>query len=235
VIARRVCELVVSASDLPVLRSPTAAELRDMILRTQQYVSLTPLVQHCWSIGIPVVHLKELPVGARRLAGLALMIGDRPCVALADQRKSPAWLAWPLAHEIGHIAHGHCLLEDTIDQKIDLAAQDPPEKQANDYAKVLLYGRDPLFRSKKIITPISLASQAEDIGRKNRIHPACIVTSYGFNMEAYDVANAALKILGVVPEGAAAVRDALSDRLDRGRLTPTDLHFLERVTGLAES
>src|SRR5262249_20841456 len=108
VVARRVCELVLTCADLPALRieSLDARSLREQILRTQPYVTVTPLVQHCWSLGIPVVHLSKLPAGARRLDGLALMVSGRPCIVLASSRQSPAWLAWPLAHEIGHVVHG---------------------------------------------------------------------------------------------------------------------------------
>ena len=237
-IARRVCELVVSAADLPALRILDAAELRAQILRTQQYVSLTPLVQHCWSLGIPVVHLKALPTGARRLDGLALMVSGRPCIALAGSRKSPAWHAWPLAHEMGHIANGHCRFEDTVDLEMDLAAEDPAEQQANAYALALLYGRPAAFSSDRILSATALAEEAQDLGQKFRIHPACVVTNYGFNMRmhgnSYEVANAALKILKISSGGAEPVRAALADRLDLNRLTNTDRHFLQSVTGLAE-
>jgi Zn-dependent peptidase ImmA (M78 family) len=234
-VARRVCELTIAAADLPALRIMNATELREQILRTQEYVSLTPLVQHCWSLGIPVVHLKEIPVGARRLAGLALMASGRPCIALADSRKSPAWHAWPLAHEMGHIAHGHCQLEDTVDLEMDLAAEDPAEMQANDYAKALLYGSSGHnFRSEQIISAPRLAQEAKELGKEFRIHPACVVTNYGFNMKAYEEANAALKILRLATGGAEPVRIALAERLDLSRLTETDRHFLQSVTGLAE-
>jgi hypothetical protein len=237
-VARRVCELVVSAADLPELRIPSAPDLRLQILRTQQYVSLTPLVQYCWSLGIPVVHLKELPPGARRLDGLALMASGRPCIALASSRKSPAWHAWPLAHEMGHIAHGHCQFEDTVDLEMDLAAADPAEKQANDYAQAVLYGAPVRFHSDQVISAKRLVEDAEELGRQYQIHPACVVTNYGFNMRthdrAYEVANAALKILGIATGGAEPVRTALADRLDLNRLTETDRHFLQSVTGLAE-
>jgi len=235
VVARRVCELVVAAADLPALRIVQAADLREQILKTQQYVSLTPLVQHCWSLGIPVVHLKELPAGARRLAGLALMASGRPCIALASSRKSPAWHAWPLAHEMGHIAHGHCQFEDTVDLEMDLAAEDPAEKQANTYAETLIYGRPAAFRSSSVISAAQLVQEAEELGQAHRVHPACIVTNYGFHMQAYEEANAALKILKIASGGAEPVRAALADRLDIGRLTETDRHFLQSVTGLAEN
>jgi hypothetical protein len=51
---------------------------------------------------------------------------------------------------------------------------------------------------------------------------------------AYEVANAALKILKIQSGGAAPVLDALADRLDLSRLTETDSHFLQSVTGLSE-
>lgn len=99
IIARRVCELLLTAAvDLPdlTLGSRDAAQLRQQILGTEPYVTLTPLVHACWSFGVPVVHIEKFPSGSRRLDGMALVVSGRPCLVLASGKQSPAWLVWYL-------------------------------------------------------------------------------------------------------------------------------------------
>ncbi len=136
---------------------------------------------------------------------------------------------------MGHIAHGHCQIEDTVDLEMNLDAADPAEKQANAYAVALLYGRPAEFRSDRLISAKQLAEEAERLGNEYKIHPACVVTNYGFSMRehenSYEVANASLKILRVSTDGAEPVRVALAERLDLNRLTETDRHFLQSVDG----
>lgn len=237
VVARRVCELLFACADVPDLQleGRTAEVLREQILRREPYVTLTPLVQHCWKLGVPVVHLENLPAGARRLDGLALMVSGRPCIVLASSRQSPAWLVWHLAHEVGHVGHGHVRRSDiTIDLEIDFDAESQEEREANSYAETLVYGGWSGFRSASALPPAALAEQAREQGPVHRVHPACLITSYGFNMKAYDVANAALKVVGVGKGGAETLRAELASRIHLERLSETDRHFFTSVTGLME-
>jgi IrrE N-terminal-like domain len=235
-VARRISELLLSCAEIPDPAPTwgTAVEVREQILQSDPYVTLTPLVQKCWDLGIPVVHLKSLPAGARRLDGLALTVAGRPCIVLASTKRSPAWLVWHLAHELGHVAQGHLKNGDAIDPEIDFATDHKDERAANQYAMTLIYGDTPGFRSANPLKAADLAAQANEIGPAHRIHPACVVTSYGFTMKAWDVAGAALKILHVASGGAEPIRAALRKRLDLDCLPATDRHFLAGVTGLAE-
>jgi Zn-dependent peptidase ImmA (M78 family) len=142
-IARRVCELLLScAKNLPDLRLEgfTAEQLREQVMAQQQYIHFPALLRYAWDSGVPVVHLEELPKGSKRVDGMALMISGRPCIVLASSKRSPAWMIWHLAHELGHIAAGHLKDGDTLDVSIDFGSTTREEKEANSYARELLYG-----------------------------------------------------------------------------------------------
>ncbi len=236
IVARRVCELLVTCAKLPSyhLEGRAADTLRGQILRTEPYVDLIRLVDLCWKSGVPIVHLEKLPTGARRVDGLALMAGGRPCIALLSQRKGPAWLIWPAAHEMGHVAKGHLRDGDKIDVEIDLFSESPDEREANDFAKALVYDCADDFKTEQVIPPYDLMREAMERGPNHRVHPGCIITNYGFNMKAWDVASAALKIAKLDKGGPDIIRSALLRHIDLGRLAETDRHFFESVTGLSE-
>jgi hypothetical protein len=110
-IARRVCELLLScAKALPDLRLEgfTAEQLRERVLSQQQYIHFPALLRYAWDFGVPVVHLEALPKGSKRVDGMALMISGRPCIVLASSKRSPAWMIWHLAHELG-LGEEECL------------------------------------------------------------------------------------------------------------------------------
>jgi Zn-dependent peptidase ImmA (M78 family) len=236
-VARRIGELLLScAKVLPDFRLEgfAAAQLRERVLSQQQYIHFPALLRHAWDFGVPVVHLEALPKGSKRVDGMALTISGRPCIVLASSKRSPAWMIWHLAHELGHVAAGHLKNGDALDVSIDFGATRQEEKEANTYAHELLYGSTRGFKAQRHITGERLASDARDLGVQHRIWPACVVTSYGFHMEAWGTTNKALEKLGASEGGPEAVRAFLHERVDLDRLSDTDRHFFVNVTGLPE-
>lgn len=238
-VARRIFELLLScATSLPSYRlegsDPDA--LRDRILAGSQYVTLSDLLRFSWDFGVPVVHLDVLPDGAKRVDGMAFCVGGRPCIALSSAKRSPAWLIWHLAHEMGHVACGHLRTGAALDISIDFASTQTEEREANLFAKDIIYGKKHRggFKAARHITGAALAAQAKNLGPMHKIFPACIVTSYGFNMKAWGTAQNALKVLGVAEGGPEAVRKALSERIDLDKLAETDRHFFVQATGIPE-
>lgn len=238
-VARRVFELLLScASNLPAFRleggDPDA--LRERILTQSQSVTLPALLQSSWDFGVPVVHLDSLPKGAKRVDGMAFCVAGRPCIALASAKRSPAWLIWHLVHEMGHVAQGHLRTGAALDVKIDFKSEQTEERQANLFAKDLIYGRKNRggFSAARHITGAQLAAESRNLGAMHRIYPACIVTSYGFNMDAWGTTQKALNVLGVAEGGPEAVRRVLAERIDLDALSETDRHFFARAAGLPE-
>jgi IrrE N-terminal-like domain len=238
-IARRIFELLFAcARNLPAfaLEGGDPEALRELILSRSSCVDLPGLLQSSWELGVPVVHLDSLPKGAKRVDGMAFCVAGRPCIALASFRKSPAWLTWHLAHEMGHVARGHLRNGAALDVKIDFSSEQVEEREANLFAKDLVYGRRHRggFKYARHINGAQLAAEARSLGALHRIHPACIVTSYGFNMAAWGTAQNALKALGAADGGPEAVCAALVEYLDLDDLADTDRQFFARAVGLPE-
>lgn len=227
-IARRVAELAVSAAvDLPSFRleGVDPAELRERLLAHSQYVTLSSLATAAWDFGVPVVHVSSLPKGAKRVDGMAFLVADRPCIALASSRKPPALLLWHLAHELGHVALGHLHGGATLDVSIDFDSNDTAERAANEFAKPLVYGETAGFRAGRHLKAERLAAEARQLGPQLRVQPASIVTSYGFHMKAWGTMQNALEALGAADGGPDILRQVLKARVDLDRLGETDRHF----------
>ena len=236
-LARRIFELLLScAKALPNCRLEgyDPREIREKILAQTQYVTLGALLRCCWDLGVPVVHLDSLPQGAKRVDGMAFTVGDRPCIALASSKRSPAWLIWHLAHEMGHVSLGHLQTGAALDETIDFKAQDCEEQEATTFGKTLIYGETATFKAGRHITGVNLAAQARNWGPAHRIWPPCIVTNYGFNMSAWGTAQRALKVLNAADGGPEEIRRELAQQIDLDQLSDSDRCFFVRATGLPE-
>lgn len=115
--------LLLAASTPPAASPPAdASQLRELILRHQQYVRLSDLLSFCWAVSIPVIHLRVFPWPRKRMAAMTLRHGDRHAVLLAKDSMYPAHVAFYLAHELGHAALGHLqpghLVVDLEDDKL---------------------------------------------------------------------------------------------------------------------
>jgi hypothetical protein len=84
----------------------TAAEIRRKILRKYRTktVTLQTLLDLAWDCGIPVVFVSHLPPGFRRMAGMAVQFVDRPAIVISKKSASDGWLAFIIAHELGHMS-----------------------------------------------------------------------------------------------------------------------------------
>ena len=91
-------------SPLPI---PDATGLRREILREQQFVRLLDLLSLCWSIGIPVIHLRVFPSLHKRMAAMAVRVEERNAILLGKDSLYPPHVAFYLAHELAHVALGH--------------------------------------------------------------------------------------------------------------------------------
>ncbi|MFX9185041.1 ImmA/IrrE family metallo-endopeptidase, partial [Acinetobacter baumannii] len=85
-------------------------------------------------------HLTRLPKPGKKITGLATFIADRPIIVLCSGRDSPAWLAFHLAHELGHLMCGHVKVGGAPLVDVDLSDTDDGrhEREADRYAFQLL-------------------------------------------------------------------------------------------------
>ncbi|MBL8752682.1 MAG: ImmA/IrrE family metallo-endopeptidase [Planctomycetes bacterium] len=237
-LAEQVAKFVALGTPDPMIRPyPTAEAVRAAILeKGAPWVSFTQLVDYCWSLGVPVVHLSTLPTGAKKMEGMAVSVGDRPAIVLTG-KKGPAWMLFVLAHELGHICSGH--VDDNssvIDGDIDEGSNDPQEKQANAFALAVITGSPTmrvLPRERWLPAP-QLAAAAHALGAKKSIDPGHIVLNYAHSMghTFWGVANSALKQLPSEGDALAILRENLSAKLDWSNLPKEAAEFVARMAEL---
>lgn len=186
-------------------RGPLAPEqVRRRILATQARVDLFGLVRFCWDQGIIVLHLAETPEGGKKLDGLAMFCGERPVVVLASGRKGPPWLAFHLAHELGHLFRDHVRPGDPplVDGDIAQVDDDQQEREADEFACQVLTGSSTLpLKTDDDIDADDLAERSKRYGEDRGIDPGTVILCYARSNDRWAVAQLALKHLGL-NEGA---------------------------------
>jgi transcriptional regulator with XRE-family HTH domain len=112
------------------------AQLRAEVADRGGRVTLKGLLDWAWDAGIVV-----LPLAApREFAAAVWRVGTQPVVVLKESRAFAAYWLFDLAHELGHLAHGHVeetgIIEVASPSRADLA--DGQEAEATAYALQLL-------------------------------------------------------------------------------------------------
>lgn len=206
--ARLVADLL--RDDLPFTGVRPALEVRAQLLARPDctWPDLRTLVDYCWQHGIGVVHVTRLPkvAGSRTIAGLATYVGERPVIVLCSGRDSPAWLAFHLAHELGHVMAGHVRPggEAVVDLKLEQASDESDERQADEYGFQVLTGHPALELDGPSMNGEMLAAAARQFGEAHRIHPGTVALIYGYSRGRIPVAQRALAIMGH-DQGARAI------------------------------
>lgn len=236
--ARHAAELVADlVENLPEFDGPAlAASVRATILRQHAYVDLDSLLVYCWSHGIPVVHVRRTPTGSKKVDGLATFRGRRPVIVLSSGRDSPPWLAFHLAHELGHILLAHVSADGDllVDQKLDARDDDQQEQAADRFACELLTGQpEPGFKPTRGLTAAKLALAAWQYGEQHRNSPGTVVLIYGRSANRWGPAVAALKYLSLDTGAHQKLGEALAAHLNLDDLPETSARFLSGCAGLA--
>ena len=184
---------------LPFTGRRPALEIRNQLLARPEctWPDLGNLVSYCWEHGIAVVHVTALPRQSKSIDGLATFVGERPVIVLTSKRDGPAWLAFHLAHEIGHIMCGHVKPGDSplVDIKLESANDEDQEREADEYAFQILTGwPNPQFGGPGM-RAAALAQAAYEFGEQHRIHPGTVALIYGYSKNRIPVAQSALKVM----------------------------------------
>lgn len=238
-VARRAAELVAeSVVNLPSFNGPTvSAAIRSAILRNDAHVDLGSLLSYCWSHGIAVVHLIRTPAKSKKIAGLATFCDDRPVIVLASGRDSPPWIAFHLAHEMGHIMRGHVRQNGDllVDQDLDKTSEDEQEGEADTFACEVLTGESsPGFQVAYGLTGPKLAQAAIRYGESHRIAPGTVVLIYGRSAKRFPPAQKALEYLGQRSGAHERIVAQLRKVLTVDSLPETTRRFLGGCAGLEE-
>lgn len=219
-VARRAAQLVAGElGSLPPYSGPkTASEVRAAILAQHELVDLTALVGYCWDNGIAVLHLAHLPRLGDRFDGVALFCGDRPVIVIASPKDGPPWLAFQLAHEVGHVMRGHVkpggdlLIDGDMTKDPD---DDKQEQEADRFACEVLTDR-PLALSFDAVPGLrasGLAKLARNYSKHSKVAAGTYALCYGRSADRWPVAQAALKLLQEDRGGREALARALAKHL----------------------
>lgn len=201
-----------------------ALAIRQEILNHRPCVDLAGLLEWCWGHGIIVISLSQLPRHTKKFSGIAMLCADRPVIILASGRDSPPWLAFHLAHELGHILRGHVqpgqtLLDDDIDRrrKINDLTADPifdrDEAEANVFAMLLLTSRPELSFALQNLNGEQLAWRVQQFAREMQIDAGTLALIYGHTAARMSVAQNALKFLGLQNGAHQLIADAVKQHL----------------------
>ena len=238
ILAARLATIAASCFDKSLmLKELSAGEIRTHVLKGGvPWIGLEQLLDVCWQIGVPVVHLCRLPSGSKKMDGMLCWAEGRPVIVVSCQRKSPAWQLFILAHELGHIACGHLLPDSPhiLDNKVDTDVREQQEKEANDFAVTLLTGHKHMaFRPQSsFLTAPELAEDAKELGTELKIDPGVIALNYSWNQNCFPVAMAALKLIERDTNAADVFRSKY-DQLDLDAL-PQDSRRIYNCLTLTE-
>lgn len=235
-IAQRIATLLAQSlsAALPRFECRSAREIRREILSRHSTVTLESLVAFSWSHGVIVAHLDRLPkvVGFRKFDGVALFANEQPCVLLAEKKDAPAWLAFHLAHELGHLMCGHVTPGSALlpDENLERIINDDNENEADAFANELLTG-DPAPSLKLVygMTAEKLVTAVRKHAPARQIDPAVFALVYGHNADRMPVAVEALLLMHQDCEARTQIRRALSQHVSMDNLSDTDAHFVEQL------
>lgn len=211
-VARITLRAMAEAAAQPVPENPLA--LRHLLLgRERPFVSFGDVLTACWSLGIPVLHLRVFPSTTKGVTAIAIRQGNRHAILVARETGVDAQYMFHVAHELGHIALGH--LRDTaaiVDadphdpaNKPEELIDDDEERAADEYAQKLLTGngtfsvvRDAI-RSSSEGNARELAKRATEASGPLKIDPGHIVMCFGHSTGDWGLAMAAAKLLPQQP------------------------------------
>lgn len=212
---------------------PSPKEIRQSILGSgKNWVDLSSLIDLCWSHGIPVLYIPELPTSSK-MDAVAIEVSGRPVIFLTKKVKHEAWLLFHLAHELGHVIAGH--LKDgamLIDEKIDNSDTDEQEHEANRIAFELLIGPgDHKYQGKvRGVTAIELAIAAKAKGMEDKVDPGHIILNWGHLAKRFPVSNSALNILYPKPQWESLFNKKILDNIDEDNVSEDSLEYLYKLT-----
>lgn len=225
----------------PALPGLDASELRGSLLGAgHRFVGIDALCALCWGLGVPIVHLRVFPLPAKRMAAMAVRVGERFAILVGRDASYPAPTAFHIAHEIGHIALGH--LRDTVaivDAKIlDRVGGDDEEADADRFALSLLTGTPDLqiAMNERARSGVQLAAAVMEATKAGgqQIEPGTLCLCYGYQTGDWKTANAALRHVYQRPHDVWKVLNGLAERqIDWDELPSGGQAYVRAVLGAA--
>src|SRR5262249_8236740 len=160
----------------------------------------------CWSHGIPVIGVSHLPKKSKRFDGVAMYCEERPVIVLASAKDGPPWLAFHLAHELGHIMRGHVKPGEAVfvDADLKAAVGGSTEVEADEFGLELLTSSPTglAFHSSSLKAPDVGHAAATFAGSfQPRVAAGVVVLNYCKSTTYWGVAKGALEAIGEATGG----------------------------------
>lgn len=222
----------------------TALSVREELLTApDDRIDFDALLKFCWSKGIPVIPLPNLPKGVRKMDAAAIKVGLRPAIIIALRNNSKAWLSFLLAHELGHICLGHvpdnaAIIEGSISDSTEFDAesqQDVQEMEANAFAHTLLGGTetDALIANWAPAMPaVTLASMATQQARSLRTAPGHLILRHAFKTHRWPEARTALNFLAEDLDAQTSLVRRMQEEIDTTAIAGDLQDYVEQITGV---
>ena len=215
----------------------SAATLRDAILRSQSYVRLVDLLSLAWSSGTPVAYLRVFPAVRKRMAAMAVAVGNRRAVLLAKDSMYPPHIAFYLGHELAHIALNHinadAAIVDMETDALSTGSADAEEAEADRFALELLTGRPDLqLVPEGSYNAPGLADLALRVSTELHIEPGTIALCFGYSTGNWAVANSAMRFIYDAPRPVWNEVNRLTlSQLDLEQLPSDSSSYLNTILG----
>lgn len=255
-IANRVAELIAYAwagNPYDAGKLSGRQELRETILNHDRVVNLQSLTHFCLECGIAVVYVGKLPPGQKKFDGMVGFFSSslgaaappRPVIMISKKHKSSAWLAFILAHELGHLIQGHVQDAPIIDEQINpIQDENDQEIEANEVALQLLFGKtNPCYFQLRNLTADKLADFSLQSSVSDHVDSGAIALNYAWyktKIAADDkgrritwaTASKALNILEGNAHAPELINSSLSQYLELERLSDDNQEFLKLMIGV---
>lgn len=241
--AQSLGQMIIQATRAPYSAPPDASAIRNAVLESEPFVSLGSLLSLCWGIGVPVVYQGVFPLTAKRMDAMTVSVADRPVILLARRTSFPAFLAFVIAHELGHIALGHVGRDQTLadfssaalfgeDEPGYFPRDDGEEAAANSFAFELLTG-DPSFSvraDRHEFNGAQVAAAVDEAAAQYNVDPGIIALALGYESGEWPAVYGGLKRLGLhQPDLPSRVNEVAFHQLEIENLSPDGADFLARM------
>jgi Zn-dependent peptidase ImmA (M78 family) len=206
-----------------------AKKVREYILQKKSFIDLDAILNFCWEHGIPVVHFDKKPKSnCSKFDGMVAVCGDRPVIVIGSSYKSPARLAFIIAHELGHIAYNHVKEGILVDTSVEKQESDIEEEEANKFAQKLLFGESSFSWSKKL-TFRQLLSDSQRLSIGHRVEVSSVILSYGWQTKDWEIAMSVLKTLEPNTNAPATINTYFKKYIDLKNLDQDTQDYLKRL------
>ena len=232
-LAKSVAELTSSAIAKVYTSIPESPqEIRDFILQKYQHINLEGLLEFCYEFGIPIIHFDKIPKGESKFDGMVVVCNGRPVIVISSSRKNSAWLAFILAHELGHIAKKHVLNGMLVDTSFSGGERDTDEDDADKFASDLLFGGYDLQWSNEINLN-KLLLKAKSLSEDSQIDSGIAVLNYGWQTKDWRGAMAAIKRLEPLANAPEKINAFLNQYIQPQKIDIDGQAFLRRMNVLS--